>query len=120
MPTKTDNQTWQRKVNHRTTAQTIRLMQHHPVTAHEVAEHVGLHIHTAGEFLRSLHKEKAAHIVGWEKDSLGRDCTAIFSLGSGRDIPRSAKTSSQRQAERRARAKSSRVLHAISGNIAAQ
>jgi predicted ArsR family transcriptional regulator len=120
MTTRTNRITWQRKVNHRTTAQSIKLMQDHPVTSHELADHVGLHSNTAGQFLRAMHMEKAVHISGWETDSMGRDCTAVYSLGEGKDVKRRKLTGAQRQANRRARLAAAELLGMMAGAVCAQ
>jgi len=92
-----------RKVNHMVMAQTVKLLLDGPVTAHEVAEHTGVHIVTAQEWMRCLRKEGAVHIGGWLADGLGRDVTAVYKIGTGRDKPRHKFTAAERQARHRAR-----------------
>ena len=92
-----------RKINHVVMAQTVKLLLEGPVTAHEVAEHTGIHIVTAQEWMRCLRKEGAVHIGGWLADGLGRDVTAVYKLGKGRDKERHKFTAAERQARHRAR-----------------
>lgn len=119
MTTRINRPTWQRKVNHMSTAKAVKLLMDAPVTPHEMADIVGLHLHTAGELLRSLHREGCVHISGWETDTMGRDCTAVYSIGAGKDVARRKKTGAQRQAEKRARVKAAQVLSMMAGPVCA-
>lgn len=92
-----------RKVSHQVLAQTFKLLLNGPITAHELAEHTGIHLVTAQEWLRSLRKEEVVHITGWLADSLGRDVTAVYSIGKGKDKPRHKLTPAQRTARYRTR-----------------
>jgi hypothetical protein len=92
-----------RKVSHVVLAKTVKLLLTSPATAHEVAEHTGLHLVTAQEWMRSLRKEGAVHISGWLADSLGRDVTAVYTLGPGNDKPRHKFTTAERTARYRER-----------------
>jgi hypothetical protein len=56
-----------------------------------------------------LHKEEVIHIIGWKKDGMGRDVTAIYGWGMGVDVKRAAKTGAQKARERRARAKAEKL-----------
>jgi len=104
-----------RKVNHRTMAQTLKLLLDGPATAHEVAEHTGIHLITAQEWMRALRKEGVVHIGGWLADSLGRDVTAVYQLGKGKDKPRHKFTHAERQARHRARKKQAALDKLIIG-----
>jgi len=104
-----------RKVNHRTMAQTLKILLDGPATAHEVAEHTGIHLITAQEWMRALRKEGVVHIGGWLADSLGRDVTAVYQLGKGRDKPRHKFTHAERQARHRARKKQAALDKLIIG-----
>lgn len=106
-----------RKVNQLVMAQTIKLLMESPHTAHEIAEHTGIHIVTAQEWMRSLRKEGVVHIDGWIPDGLGRDTTAVYKLGKGRDKPRHKFTAAERQARYRARKKQAKVTKLILGDI---
>jgi hypothetical protein len=86
-----------RKVNAATLARTLKLMQVRPfVSAALVADRVGIHIITAQEWMRCLRKERAIHISGWAKDTLGRDASPLYALGPGLDAPRAKLTPAQR------------------------
>lgn len=104
-----------RKINHLVLAQTVKLLLDGPATAHEVAEHTGIHIVTAQEWMRGLRKEGAVHISGWIADGLGRDTTAVYQLGKGRDKPRHRFTPAERQARYRARKRQLNTQAIITG-----
>jgi predicted ArsR family transcriptional regulator len=104
-----------RKVSHVVLAQTIKLLLENPITAHELAEHTGIHLVTAQEWMRSLRKEGAVHICGWLPDGLGRDATAVFKLGPGRDKPRHKLTPAERQARHRLKLQSISFNHQLAG-----
>jgi predicted ArsR family transcriptional regulator len=106
-----------RKVNQRVMAQTVKLLLDTPLTAHEIAEHTGIHIVTAQEWMRSLRKEGVVHIDGWIPDGLGRDTTAVYKLGKGKDKPRHKFTAAERQARYRARKKQAKVTKLILGDL---
>ena len=93
------------KINALSFAKLIKLMDERPRSKPQLAELTGLHIWTVRNYVDALHKERMAHIVRWEKDSMGRDVTAIYSLGFGVDVPRAAKSGAQKARERRQRAK---------------
>jgi len=96
-------------------AQTLKILLDGPATAHEVAEHTGIHLITAQEWMRALRKEGVVHIGGWLADSLGRDVTAVYQLGKGRDKPRHKFTHAERQARHRARKKQAALDKLIIG-----
>lgn len=99
-----------RKVNHLVMAQTIKLLLTGPITAHEIAEHTGIHLVTAQEWMRCLRKEKAIHISGWLPDSLGRDVTAVYTVGKGRDKERHRMTPAERTKRYRDKKRAHRAL----------
>jgi predicted ArsR family transcriptional regulator len=104
-----------RKISYVALAKTMKLLMDGPATAHEVSEVTGIHVVTAQEWMRSLHKEGCVHIGGWIHDSLGRDTTAVYHLGKGRDKPRHKFTPAERQARHRARKKQATLDKLILG-----
>jgi predicted ArsR family transcriptional regulator len=104
-----------RKINYVALAKTMKLLMDGPATAHEVSEVTGIHVVTAQEWMRSLHKEGCVHIGGWIPDGLGRDTTAVYQLGKGRDKPRHKFTAAERQARHRQKLKSLSLHHQLTG-----
>jgi len=104
-----------RKISYVALAKTMKLLMDGPATAHEVSEVTGIHLVTAQEWMRSLHKEGCIHIGGWIPDGLGRDTTAVYHLGKGRDKPRHKFTPAERQARHRARKKQATLDKLILG-----
>lgn len=86
-------------------AKLIKALQEDDYDNHELAELIGLHLNTVSEYTRCLHKEKAIHVCGWNKDRRGRDVTPIFRMGEGRDKKRQRFTPAQIAARYRARKK---------------
>jgi hypothetical protein len=84
------------KVNQESYAVLFKALMADPHTAHEMVEISGLHIITVQHLMRIFKRHKIVHIVGWEKDSLGRDTTPVFAFGTGRDTPRTKLTQAQR------------------------
>ena len=103
------------KVNAMSYAKLVRALYTNPMTKGGLAEVTGLHIWTVRGYVDALHKEEVIHIVGWEKDGMGRDVTAIYSLGFGADCPRAAKTGAQKARERRQRAKEAALQVKLTG-----
>jgi predicted ArsR family transcriptional regulator len=99
-----------RKISHIALAKTLKLLLNGPASAHEVSEYTGIHLVTAQEWMRSLRKEGVVHVNGWLPDKLGRDATAVFVLGPGKDKPRAKLTPAERQARYK------KKIHAISVN----
>lgn len=103
------------RITHITLAKTLKMLLDGPATVHEIAEVTGVMPRTAAEWMRALRKESCVHISGWVPDSRGRDATAVFSLGKGKDKPRHRFTEAERQARRRARKKQAEIHKLIIG-----
>jgi len=76
------------KVNPLHYAKLVKLMMDGAYNCHELADMTGLAYATVLSYAKALHKEKAAHISMWDKDSVGRDTVKIYMIGAGRDAKR--------------------------------
>lgn len=90
------------KINAFTQAKLIEALLDGVYTCVELAEMTGLHYVTVLQYTRELHRAKAAHICGWEKDSRGRDVIKIYKIGRGGDAKREKLSGAERQARLRA------------------
>lgn len=106
------------KVNQSTYARVFALMLQYPCSTHELAQHTGLHIVTIQSLMRTMKKHKVVHIVSWEKDRLGRDCTPVYAFGKGADKPRACKSRAEVSAQHRARQKQKALLQMMAGQPA--
>lgn len=93
------------KVNQDTYARLFSELLDNPSTPHELAEVTGLHLHTAQDLMRTLHRHKVVHIKAWEPNTRGIDTTPVFAFGRGRDAKRRKKTRAQIAADYRERKK---------------
>lgn len=97
MPTK------QLKINAISFALMVKALSEKPHSKPQLAELTGLHVWTIRGYVDALHRVQMAHITHWDKDGMGRDVTAYYSLGFGIDMPREQKTGAQKAREYRAR-----------------
>lgn len=104
------------KVNAMSQALVIKALLEGPSSLRELAEVSGLHYVTVREYMSAMHKAKAAHISGWEKDMRGRDNIKVYSLGSGKDRLRERMTQAQRAQRYRDKKYGLAVLHAMAGS----
>ena len=93
------------KINAFTQAKLIEALLDGVYTCVELAEMTGLHYVTVLQYTRELHRAKAAHICGWEKDTRGRDVIKIYKIGRGKDAKREKLTGAERQARTRTKKK---------------
>ena len=98
------------KINAITQAKLIEAMLDGVYTCQELADQTGLHYVTVLQYARELHRAKAAHISGWDKDERGRDVIKIYKIGRGKDAKREKMTGAQRQARSRAAKKGRAAL----------
>lgn len=98
------------KINAITQAHLIKLLLEGTYTCQELADETGLHYVTVLHYTRELHRAKAAHISGWEKDHRGRDLSKIYKLGEGKDKPRQKLTAVERQRAYRAKKKQMKFM----------
>ena len=103
------------KINRFTQARLIEAMLDGVYTCAELAEITGLHYVTVLDYTRELHRAKAAHICGWEKDAKGRDVIKIYKIGRGKDAKREKLTGAQRQARTREKKKAQEVAKIMMG-----
>ena len=108
------------KINALTQAKMIEAMLDGVYNCQELAEMTGLHYVTVLQYTRELHRAKAAHICGWEKDSKGRDVIKIYKIGRGKDAKREKLSGAERQARTRAKRKAVEFAHLLTGGVYAQ
>jgi hypothetical protein len=96
-------------------AKVLKALLEGPCTTHDLVEVSGIHLVTTQSLMRTFHRHKIVHIVAWEADRLGRDTTAVFKLGEGRNKARHKFTAAERQA--RCQAKKQRNLLTIHSTI---
>lgn len=57
-------------------------------SCHELAELTGLQVQTVRYYLNTLHSKGIIHICDWKEDARGSRILKVFSLGTGKDVPR--------------------------------
>jgi hypothetical protein len=92
-----------KKVNQEVYALVFKAFLEGPCSITELEDISGMHRVTLQSLMRVLKRHKVVYISAWEKDRLGRDCSAVFTLGKGRNIPKQRKTPAERQADYRSR-----------------
>ena len=105
------------KINAITQAQLIKLLLEGTYTCAELAQETGLHYVTVLQYTRELHRARAAHIAGWEKDPRGRDLAKIYKLGAGRDAKRQRKTDAEKQIAYRAKNNQMKTLELLTCSV---
>jgi hypothetical protein len=108
------------KMNAILTIRVIKLLFYNEMTAHDIAEETGLHLVTVSRYVREMHKQKMAHIVGWEKDVKGRDATAVWKFGYGRDKPRAVVSAAERQRTYKQRLAQKEMIQRMAGAISTE
>ena len=103
------------KINAYSQAQLIKLLLIGDMTCAELSEETGLHVMTVWDYVRELHRAKAAHIARWDTDARGRYCVRVFKLGEGQDARRPSLTSVERNQRYRDRIKAQRELMVQAG-----
>lgn len=108
------------KINRFTQAKLIEAMLDGVYSCAELAEMTGLHYVTVLDYTRELHRAKAAHICGWEKDARGRDVVKIYKIGRGKDAKREKLSGAERQARTRAKKKAIEFAQLLTGGCHAK
>lgn len=103
------------KINAFTQAKLIEALLDGVYTCVELAEMTGLHYVTVLQYTRELHRAKAAHICGWEKDTRGRDVIKIYKIGRGKDAKREKLSAAERQARTRTKKKAQATAMIFAG-----
>ena len=67
------------------------------LSAHDLVEILEISRRTAWLWLRTLNDMRCIHIVGWHKDTIGRDQTPIYADGDGFDKPKYRRTPEDRR-----------------------
>lgn len=82
----------QHKLNALTLAIMLEEMLDGPFTTKALMEVSGLGKSAVYRFVRTFHAKNVVHISGWDKDTAGRVCVPVYTLGRGRDAKRKAKS----------------------------
>jgi hypothetical protein len=106
------------RINALSVAKMMVALQQGPCTAADLIEISGLCRVTVRQYLQALHREGGCYVFGWEKNSRGADCRAVYAWGDGRDKPRAVQTCAERSRVSRKRAAHIRTIHATAGAIA--
>jgi len=69
------------------------------LSAHDIAESLEVKKITAWRWLACLHDMRVIHVVGYKKDTIGRDQTPIYVMGDGFDKPKHVRTKAERRAQ---------------------
>lgn len=91
------------KVNQETYALVFKELLDGPASCQDLVDVSGLHLVTVQSLMRVLNRHKVVHIAGWNPDSRGRDTSAVFAFGKGRDVKRRVKPKAEIAADYRAR-----------------
>lgn len=87
--------------SHRQVAKLIAELIKGQGTRYELSDRTGLHRNYISRILVALKEQKFAYIIGWERDTTGRQQQAVFTIGFGEDVPRPPRqTQQQRDAKR--------------------
>lgn len=87
--------------SHRQVAKLIAELIKGQGTRYELSDRTGLHRNYISRILVALKEQKCAYIIGWERDTTGRQQQAVFTIGFGEDVPRPPRqTQQQRDAKR--------------------
>jgi hypothetical protein len=78
-------------------------------TYQELCAMTGLSESTVRTYCKVLVSKEAAHICGWDPDSMGRDNNPRYKLGMGINVPRRLKGPNHKRDLRRARDRAARV-----------
>lgn len=103
------------RVSHLSFAIAMKEMMDGPVTMYDIEEATGWTLTTCSLLLRACEKKKVCHISAWEPDKLGRDTTAVFSLGTGTKARKRKQSSAQRGKSYRDRLKMKTLQAATAG-----
>lgn len=66
----------------------VKAMRERERTVQELQEITGLSLVTLRDYCKTMVVHQEAHIAGWEKDTMGRDCNPRYRLGFGINVPR--------------------------------
>lgn len=82
----------QRRINPPAFNRLIRMLMKGDHTVEDLAEETGLSVHTVRAYCKSfvtrIEGIQLAHIFGWDRDAMGRDCNPRYRWGDGVNMPR--------------------------------
>jgi len=103
------------KLNAHLMARMVRMLVEGPCMAREIVDETGLAYCTVISYLQALHRQKAVHICGWERDVMGRAQIKVYAFGEHKDTPRPRLTDAQKQAAYKSRRQLNAAQAALTG-----
>lgn len=108
----------QHKLNALSLAIMLEEMLEGPFTTQNLVEVSGLGKTCVYRFLRTFHAKSVVHISGWEKDSAGRVCVPVYTLGRGKDVKRKIKSKAETNREYIERKRMKEVAEGLNARLA--
>ena len=97
--------------SHRQMAKLISELFKGQGTRNQLAQRTGLCRNYISRILKALKEQGCIYIIGWDRDTTGRQQAAVFTLGFGEDVPKPPpQTQAQKDAKRYRKMKERKML----------